>query len=119
MMNVKDFYDTIGGNYDAAKSRMLSDARIEKYLTKFSSYINMETLKNAVEAENYTEIFEITHNMKGMCLNLELTPLAKSASELCEAVRHGEPNVEIAPLFDAILSDYERTVGLIGELIAE
>lgn len=117
-MDIKEFYQTIGGNYDAAKSRMLSDARIEKYLTKFSSYVDMEKLKNAVETKNYSEVFEITHDMKGMCLNLELTPLARSVSELCEAVRHGEPNVEIASLFDAISSDYEKTITLISELTA-
>lgn len=117
-MNVKEFYEKIGGNYDLAKSRMLSDERIKKYLMKFSSYSSSERLKKAVEDKKYPDIFAITHNLKGMCLNLELTPLAKSSSELCEAVRHGEPSVDIVPLYKAVCSDYEKVVIAISELIA-
>lgn len=118
-MNIKEFYEKIGSNYDLAKSRMLSDEKIKKYLLKFSSYSNFEILKKAVEDKNYCDIFAITHDLKGMCLTLELTSLAKSSSDLCEAVRHGEPNVDIVPLFESICLEYKKVNLAIKEFIEE
>lgn len=106
-MDIKAFYEEIGGNYEAAKARLVTDERIEKYLKRFPSYVKTEELKTAVEAGDHAAVFAITHDMKGMCLNLELSPLAKSSSALCEAVRGGAPAVDIAPLFSALERDLQ------------
>lgn len=104
-MDIKKFYEIIGGDYDTAKSRLMTDERIEKYLKRFPTYVKTEELKTAVENNDYSTVFAISHDIKGMCLNLELTPIAKSSSALCESVRHGAPTVDIKPLFVTFEND--------------
>lgn len=105
-MNVSDFYASIGGNYENAKVRLMSDERIEKYLKRFPSYVDLAALEKAVAEKDYQTVFAISHDIKGMCLNLELTPLSKSSSELCESVRNGAPTAAIEPLFEAFRADF-------------
>ncbi len=109
-MSIKDFYEAINGNYENAKARLATDERIEKYLRKFPSFVDLDCLTKAVNEKDYSAVFTISHDIKGMCLNLELTPLSESSSALCESVRHGTPTVDILPLFNQFKKDYSAVL---------
>ena len=118
-MSVQDFYAGIGGNYDNAKLRLMTDERMIKYLKKFSAYSDITSLEKAVAEKDYQTIFEISHDIKGMCLNLELTPLSQSSSALCESVRGGKPNSDVEPLFEKYKQDLETVLCAIENQLGE
>ncbi len=107
-MDVKKFYDSIGGDYDNAKSRLTSDEQLEKFLKRFPAYVDIEGLTTAVNNKDYRTVFDITHTVRGMCLNLELTPLTKSSSALCESVRNGAPAEDIQPLLEKFRKNFDK-----------
>lgn len=48
-----------------------------------------------------------------MALNLGLTALQQAAQNLCEAVRYGEPSVDISPLYQEVTKEYQKVVDII------
>lgn len=48
-----------------------------------------------------------------MALNLGLTALQQAAQNLCEAVRYGEPSVDIDPLYQEVTKEYQKVVDII------
>lgn len=55
-------------------------------------------------------------NLKGVCLNLSLGPLATEASELCELLRGGTPKEGAEELFAKVQKSYEKAAAYIGKL---
>lgn len=96
-MDVKQFYDTIGGNYSKSLETMMNDAFIQRMLLKF---LDSSTYNDLLEASNNKDIqalFNVTHMLKGVAGNLSLTPLQLKAAAICEMTRNanGEiPNLD-------------------------
>lgn len=86
-MNPHDFYEAIGASYPNALRRLSDDERISKYLHMFLKDTSFLQVKETIEKKDYTNAFRAIHTLKGLCLNLELTPLAEAASELTEFLR--------------------------------
>lgn len=115
-MTLQECYALMNGNYEDAIERLMSDDRITKYLRKFAAGDDYAALRAALEEKRYEDAFRHSHNLKGMCLNLSITALAESGSTLCEALRGGEPTVDIAPMLEAVKQDYENTIAAISQL---
>ena len=63
------------------------------------------------------EAFRAAHTIKGVCQNLSLDPLYKSASELAERLRNGQEYAEdVEVLVEQVKKDYTCTVDCIREL---
>ncbi len=118
-MTVQECYDLMGASYSDVISRLLTDERVKKYLIKFQNNNVMESLTTAVQEKDYEQVFLHSHNLKGICLNLGLTELGHSSSELCESVRGGEARQDTAPLFEQVQKDYERVSSAIRQLTDE
>ena len=86
-MNIKKFYEEIGGDYEEALTRLMNDALIEKFVLKFKETQNIEPLKEAIENHNYEQAFFHVHTLKGVSLNLSFKKLGAAASELTEMIR--------------------------------
>ncbi|MBR4702336.1 MAG: Hpt domain-containing protein [Oscillospiraceae bacterium] len=97
-MTLKEFYKAVGGSYKETLRRLMNDTLIKQYLRMFSEAGDLEKLLRALEAGQWEDAFRHVHNLKGVCLNLGLGRLAEASSELCEALRSGEPTVDITPL---------------------
>ena len=89
-MNVKEFYEQIGGNYQKALSIMMNDVLIMRMLTKFFSNNQSEETINAYERGDIHGVFVASHSLKGVAGNLCLTPLLEIASAITEATRNEE-----------------------------
>ena len=100
-MTVQECYQQIQGNYENVLKRLKTDERIVKFLELFLS------------DTTYQEIFKCVHDLKGMALNLGLTALQKAAQNLCDAVRYGEPSVDIDPLYQEVTKEYQKVVDII------
>ena len=93
-MNVKKFYEDIGGNYNSAISIMMNDALIERMLAKF---MNDNAYKDIIAAYNNNDlerVFVLVHTFKGVTGNLALTPLYELSCTLTELTRNN-PNADI------------------------
>lgn len=115
-MELKQIYEQLNGNYESVVGRLRTDERIQKYLLKFLDNDMKSLILNALEAQDYETAFRESHNLKGVCANLNLDQLMASASDLTEALRNGKPAGDITPLVDQMCSDYEMTVKAIQNL---
>lgn len=115
-MTIREYYEKMGADYDDAFGRLMKDERILKYLRMFAAGKDLEQFDEALAAENYEDAFRFVHNLKGVSLNLGLTPLAKSSSVLCDALRHGKPTEDISGMIAAVKEDHAKIVGIIAEI---
>ena len=102
-MTVKEFYDAIGGDYAKAKDTLYSDQFISGLLKKFlmGNYYNGLVRANALK--DVSEIFNVTHTLKGVAGNLSLTPLYTKASAICEATRGKTGGVDVSKEMDDLI----------------
>lgn len=115
-MNIRDFYLSIGGDYDEVLGRLVKEERIVKYLKKFADTDPLSDFLKAYEKFDCEEAFRTTHSLKGMCQNLGFVKLEKSISALCEEFRHGKPEKDVTPLVESALADYKNVIDSINEL---
>ena len=87
-MDVKQFYDTIGGNYAKALETMMNDVFIQRMLIKFLDSTTYTDLLKAADGKDVQGIFNVTHMLKGVVGNLSLTPLQFKAATVCEMTRN-------------------------------
>ena len=116
-MTVVEFYQAIRGDYDGVMSRLMKQERILKYVGKFFGGTGLAELDKALAEQRWPDAFREAHSMKGMALNLGFSVLAASSSELCEALRSGEPVGDIPTMRDAVARDYAATEAAAKELL--
>lgn len=114
-MNTVQFYEQTGSDYREAKSRLIDNKRIFRFVKMFGNDTSFERLTRAMEADNTQEAFRAVHDLKGVSLTLALTGLADCASMVTEALRSGD--MELArTLYPSLKEVHDRVVSLIGEL---
>ena len=115
-MTLQECYEYLEADYDGVMKRLMKEERIIRFLTKLLDEPLYDVLQDALDRKNYEEAFRAAHNMKGVCQNLGINKLAESSSELCETMRHGEPQIDIGPLQKQVKEDYDKTIQAIKEL---
>ena len=112
-MNIEKVYAECGGDYADVMDRLMTEARVEKFVTKFLDNKDFDMLKEAIEAKDVEGIFRNAHNLKGICLNLSFTELQKSSSTLCEMFRNGMPSEDYMPAWEQVIADRDRVINAI------
>ena len=112
-MNIHEFYETIGGDYNEVCSRLMKEERILKYLNKFLLAEDHDNLHKFISEENWPEAFRAIHSLKGVSLNLGLAPLFKVSDVLCEEIRNGAPQRDISGMVSDVDAAYESVVAFI------
>ncbi|MCR5666110.1 MAG: Hpt domain-containing protein [Eubacterium sp.] len=115
-MTLQECYEAIGGDYNDVMGRLPKEDLIEKFLKKFAEGEEYRQLQKAIEEKDHKEIFATSHTMKGVCANLGLKALFEVVSQLCESVRNGEPKEDIAPLVEAVKTQYLRMEKNVAQL---
>lgn len=113
-MILKDFYDVLGGGYEAVKQRIPKDEIIERFVIKFLTEPSYQNLCDNLEKENYAEAFRAAHSLKGVSANLGFDRLQSSSSELTELLRGSEENPvdkgETDRLLSRVAQDYHKVI---------
>ena len=112
-MNVEELYKLIEGDYADAKSRLMNDKLISKFVVMYLDDPSYDDLVAAWDAQDGDSIFTASHTLKGVCANLALTAVFTPASQLCEMYRNGARPDNIADaqaLMDAIKQANDATV---------
>ena len=98
IMNVKECYAMIGGDYEDMKRRFLTDARIQKFALMFLRDRSMEDLRAGMRDEKYENAFLAAHTLKGVCLNLGFSGLYAPVCDITEKLRAGNYDEAAADL---------------------
>ncbi len=121
-MTIQELYAKIGGNYEQAQRVMKMDKLIDRYVRKLASSGTYEKLAEAGKTMDPTQLFESAHAMKGVCANLGLDNMARTAGEITEEFRPGAARKltdgEIKEKLAVLDEMYQRTVKGIEEYVA-
>ena len=117
-MSIKEFYQTVGGSYNEALSRLMNDQFILRFLKKFADKNNFADLVSAFAQKDVKGIFESSHGLKGVTGNLALTNLFNLSSQICEKSRHAASFEEcgFTNEMDKIQEEFQKTIALISQL---
>ena len=116
-MDLKDFYKSVGGDYDLIMSRMGNkEERVVKFLNKFSADPSFENLKQALSENNAEDAFRAAHSIKGVALNLELQNLQAASDQLTETLREGNVPDNAQELLEQVGKAYQEAVDGISQL---
>lgn len=116
-MTLKECYAAFGGDLDALLVRLPSDRLIGRLLRKFPEDRSFRDLCAAIPAGDLETAFRCAHNLKGLCLNLELPGLLRSSSALTDALR---PGTEYLPQqAESLLKQVRQDYALVCDAIAQ
>lgn len=92
-MQIKEFYNEIGSDYQKVFARLCSNDIITKFVKVFPQDENYQKFLDEYQSGNLEEAFRAVHTLKGLCLNLGLDRLSKSSIDITEALRGGKNDV--------------------------
>ena len=115
-MTLEECYKEMGADLQEVLRRLKTEERIGKFLKLILTDTNYESLCKALEEKDYEQAFTHVHNLKGLAMNLGLTPLLIPTQELCEELRDGEPERELKPLLDEVAAAYQKVLGIVERL---
>ena len=116
-MTTAECYALIGADYTEVLRRMGNEDRVRRFLLKFAEEPSYGLLCRSVEAGDAKEAFRAAHSIKGVCLNLGLTALYRSAGDLCEELRGGAFTDAVPGLLRRVGEDYQKTNDALVELM--
>lgn len=114
-MDIKEFYNVVGGDYDEVLARLQSDVLIKKFVLKFAADPSYKDLQEAKRAGDISTAFRAAHTIKGVAATLGLTKLAVAASALTEELRP-QKSFPLQEYFDAVDEAYGEVIAAINEL---
>ncbi len=114
-MTVKEFYDSIGADYNEIMGRLGNEMIIERFVRKFEADKCFQALCEAMDAKDYEAAFRGAHTLKGVCQNLGFSNIYKPLSQLTDELRGGK-SPEHPGLFDEVSEEYHKTIDAIKKL---
>ena len=116
-MDYKEFYASIGVSYEVPFRRFGGERLLKKYLGKMAADKTFPLLQAAMAEGNREEAFRAAHTLKGVALNLELTPLVELSSRLSDVLRNVEQiPPEAQELYKELAAVYDRLVEKLKQL---
>ena len=114
-MTIKECYDRMNGSYEEAKSRLMMDSMIERFVFKFLDDSTMENLRKAIAQGDIAVSFREAHTLKGVAANLAFTELQKAASDA--AKRAGQLRPLQSPADAELMAGVEKAYGIVVDAI--
>lgn len=116
-MTVRECYEKMGADYDDVMTRLRTDERVAKFLGRVISDPSFALLDEAVAQKNAEEAFRAAHTIKGICGNLSLSKMGKSASALTESLRGQTEFPDAASaLYEQVKADFKMSAECIAQL---
>ena len=112
---LREFYETVGGDYEAAREAFKEEKRMLRFLRRFPEDPSYAQLTDAMSKPDLDAAFHAAHSLKGVALTLRLTALYEAASEVTEALRAADEPLARAgmPRLEEV---YRRTADAVSEL---
>lgn len=107
-MTLQECYATLCGNYEEAKTRLMNDSLIDRFIRRFPADPSMQLLREKLQEGNLPEAFRAVHTLKGVAANLAFTRLQQDASALTELMRD-----QVTPADPQMVSALEASYRLV------
>ena len=114
-MTIEQCYADMGADYNDVSHRIPNAALIKKFALKFLDDQSMEQLTAALKEGDVETAFRAAHTLKGLCLTLGFSKLAKPAIELTELLR-GRRMDGYESLYQEVRTSYDETVALLKQV---
>ena len=115
-MTLKEFYTATGGDYDGTLARLITEARIVKFVHKFENDPNYGDLLGALERGNVQDAFLAAHTLKGVSQNLGFDRLFRCCAAVTEILRAG--SLDVGMWMEELKTHYEVIIAALAELEA-
>lgn len=116
-MSLLEELKTLKVDVEEGTERLMGNAALyERMLKKFSDMIKKSVISPDFDNNNYNEITEKAHALKGACGNLSITPLYKGYTEIVNLLRANEPEQakarlkELLPVQEEIIKCIEKYI---------
>lgn len=86
-MNLKEFYEVSGGDYEDAVQRIRNEDMLKKFVMKYAADPSYSNLIAAVADKDWETAFRSVHTIKGIAQNLGFARLQAAAELLTEDLR--------------------------------
>lgn len=113
-MNVRECYIEISGDYETVKERITSDEKLLRYLKKYAATNLVDRMFDAFDSEDYKQVFELSHELKGMSANLELKGNNSTITQICDSVRGGTKTIDITELMAKAKAEHEHLIKIVN-----
>lgn len=119
MTDLKTVLRDYGADYERTMARFMgNEALYLRILAMLPRDESLQKLDQALRSGDCSAAFDAAHTLKGVAVNLGLTPLAQAACAIVEPLRAGAALGDHANLFQSVQEEFERAVGLL-ELLKE
>ncbi len=105
-MDLKSCYENMNADYADVMSRLSSERLVQKILILFLSDGSFASLEKALGQSDWETAFRAAHTLKGIALNLSLTPLISPVVSLTDNLRGGAPKEDWTGEFDSLKNAY-------------
>lgn len=118
-MTLRECYEAIGSDYDAAIGRMLNkESLMKKIVLMFLRDPNYSRMVSAMAEGDCKAASEASHTLKGASLNLGFDRLGELSHRVTELLR-AEKLEEAKQLAETLKDEYERVIGTISRYQSE
>ena len=114
-MTLEQCYTTMNGSYQEAKSRLMNDKLIERFIGKFLQDTSFQEIEKAFADKDGERAFRGAHTLKGVSANLSFSKLTESSSLLTETLRNSGGLIPDSSylLFEEVKKDYSLVMDTI------
>lgn len=113
-MTINECYTKLHGDYAEAKTRLMNDKLIERFILKFPDDPSMDALREMIEAGDNAAAFRAVHTLKGVAANLAFTQLFRDASNLTEQLRDLQHSAD-PELYRILQQTYDMVIDTLAE----
>ena len=113
-MTLEDCYAKLNGSYAEAKTRLMNDTLIDRFIRRFPSDPSMQLLRDKVKEGSNAEAFRAVHTLKVVAANLAFTRLQQEASALTELMRD-----QVTPADPQMMAAIEESYQLVLDTLEE
>jgi len=117
-MTLEECYNALNGDYAGAKSRLMNDKLVDKFIRKFPNDPTIQQLRDAIAGNNRKAAFVAVHTLKGVAANLSFTALQQAASNLTEQLRDGQHDPD-ETLLQKVYSEYDVVISALNAYTAQ
>lgn len=115
-MILNEFFTRLNMDSELVLNRFGRNVQLfEKFLRRFPSDPSWDTLQQAIQQQNYSEIATSAHTLKGVCLNFGFDTLASLCEKITTFARQ-EDYDQICTYISDAKTEYEKIAALIQQL---
>jgi len=91
-MGLLDELRTLGVNVDEGTERLMGNTSLyERMLVKFLGMMKKTPVTPDFDCNDYADVIELAHAVKGSAGNLSITPIYEAYAEVVSLLREGKP----------------------------